>query len=174
MKKIFLFLFLSISLFINCFSQKNELKFNIASAIGGFPELNYERLVDDNITFGTAVAASIENAEKMDSRFSIMPYSRLYFGKKKANGFFVEANMAIRNQRDLHYNNIYDSAFNIIGIAKYDKHSTNLGFGAAIGVKLLTKKAAFAELFAGAGRLFGSSPVKEAYFRGGVSIGMRF
>lgn len=158
---------------IPSFGQKNEIKFNIASAIGGFPEVNYERLIDDNITFGAAIAASVEKAEKMDSRFSFMPYSRLYFGKKKANGFFVEANMDIRNQRDLHYNNIYDTSYNIIGTSKYDKQTTNVGFGAAIGVKLLTKKSAFAELFAGAGRLFGS-PIKEVYFRGGLAIGFRF
>ena len=155
------------------FGQNNEVKFNIVSAIAGYPELTYEKIIDDNISIGASAAVSVEKAEDMLSRYSLTPYSRLYFGKKKSNGFFVEANMTLKGQRDLYYYGILDSSYNVVGTAKNDKRSTSFGFGAAIGVKLLTKKSAFAEIFAGGGRLFGS-PIIDGYFRGGITIGFRF
>ena len=172
MKKINLLLIVSI-ISTKIFSQNNEVKFNMASAIAGFPELTYERLIDDNISFGMSFASSIEKPEKMRSRYCFTPFSRLYFGKKKSDGFFVEANMILKGQRDVHDENIYDTLNNVSSVNKIDKSTTNFGFGATVGVKLLAKKYAFAELFAGGGRLFGS-PINDAYFRGGLTIGFRF
>ena len=172
MKKITILLAISI-ISIKTFSQSNEVKFNMATAIAGYPELTYERLIDDDISFGISFATSIEKPEKMRSRFCFTPYSRLYFGKKKSDGFFVEANMILKGQRDVHDEYYYDTLNNISNVVKIDKSTTNFGFGATIGVKLLAKKYAFAELFAGGGRLFGS-PINDGYFRGGLTIGFRF
>lgn len=140
-----------------------EFRLNIASAIAGLPELNYEQFVEDNFGVGIALAASLEKIENMNLRTEVLPYCRLYFGKKKASGFFIEANIAIMEQKDEMY--VYPDSYT-------KRHSLNLGFGAAIGVKLITTNNFVGEIYLGGGRLFGES-INNAYPRMGVTIGRR-
>jgi hypothetical protein len=82
--------------------------------------------------------------------------------------------MAIVRQKGIYNSSI--SPFS--SMYQYDSYtssyeSTNFGFGAAIGVKLLTRNNFVGELVMGVGRLFGK-PQIEAYPRLGVSIGKRF
>mgnify|MGYP000146115486 CR=1 FL=1 len=56
---------------------------------------------------------------------------------------------------------------------EYTRSSTNFGFGAAAGVKLLARNGFVGEVYLGLGRLFGES-IAGAYPRVGISLGKRF
>lgn len=148
--------------------DNNELRFNLVTAIAGFPELNYERFVADNFGVGLSLAASLEKFEDMSMRAIAIPYCRVYFGEKKAAGFFIEGNMALANEKEYSYYYV-SSGDQASDIAK----STSLGFGAAIGLKFLARNGVIGEVYLGGGRLFGAS-LSGGYPRVGVCIGKRF
>lgn len=153
--------------------RMNELRLNIPMTIAGLPEINYERLMDDNLGLGVSLAVAVDKPENMPYRALLMPFGRLYFGKKKGTGFYIEANMAGVKQQDRYTDWI---GLDSVGIPMYktiEERSFNLGFGAAIGVKLLAKNGYVGDLYAGGGRLFGNS-VMNGYFRIGLAIGRRF
>ncbi len=183
MKKLFFFMIFCVSASHlmaqdkDRYSGLNEIKLNIPMAIAALPEINYERSVDDNVGIGLALSFAAEKPSVIAYRTLAMPYGRLYFGKKKTTGFFIEANLAaaqqhrITDKTDWVYDSInpYGTYTNI----HIDESSFNMGFGGAIGVKLITKNSYVGEIFAGGGRLFGTS-VKNGYFRMGLTIGKRF
>lgn len=148
----------------------NELKINLAYTIGGFPELNYERILKDDMCVGLAVLVGLEN--NTEYSFGVIPNFRVYFGGKKANGFFIEGNAALITGNN--FGTYYDYNPNTNVYTYYgDKKQTNFGLGGAAGAKFLTKNGFVGEVFLGAGRLFGSNNA-EAYTRAGVTIGKRF
>ena len=142
----------------------NELRINIPMAIAGLPEINYERFFTDNMGVGLAASISLEKPEEMDLRYLIVPYYRLYFGKKKASGFFIEGNVALTGVRDSWYYGGYDYEY---------KTSAYFGCGLAIGVKLLARNGFIGEVYMGGGRIFGDI-YNNAYPRMGVCLGKRF
>jgi hypothetical protein len=150
----------------------NELRINLLMSIIGLPELTYERYISDNMGVGLSVAFSVDKMENMSTRSIILPYYRLYFGSKKASGFFIEGNMALVRQKELDYNYYYDNGVTYQSEI-YTRLTTNFGFGGAIGVKLLARNGFVGEVYLGGGRLFGES-IAEAYPRIGVSLGKRF
>jgi hypothetical protein len=160
----------------------NEIRLNVAYSIAGFPEVNYERFLEDNMGLGIAAAISLEKAEDMANRWNIMPYYRLYFGNKKASGFFIEGNMTVWGQRQIGEYYTWDTL--TYNITSYDKSFVNFGMGAALGVKLLARNGFIGEVYAGGGRLFGnreaaiskdySISATAGYFRLGICIGKRF
>ena len=142
----------------------NEIRANIVVSIAGLPELSYERLLADNMGVGLSFALSFEKIEDMKIRSIILPYYRIYFGKKKAAGFFIEGNTAIVAQKE----NIYSESTD-----KITNSSTNFGLGVTLGAKLLAGKGFLGEIYLGGGRLFGNS-ITGGYPRLGVSLGKRF
>jgi hypothetical protein len=146
-------------------SDNNELRFNLATAIAGLPEINYERIINANMGVGMALGASVEQPKNMELRFIALPYCRIYFGEKKAAGFFIEGNMAVVNLKSP-YTAFYT-------YEKPAESGTNMGFGAAVGFKFLTRYGVIGEVYLGGGRLFGSS-IANGYPRIGVCIGKRF
>ncbi|WP_316784208.1 hypothetical protein [Pedobacter frigiditerrae] len=154
----------------------NELKLNLIYTVAGFPELNYERIIKDDMSVGIAVLVGIEKSAEYS--FGVIPNYRIYFGGKKANGFFIEGNAAIISNRDEYYDYSslaytsyppgYNPTFNPIS-----KTYTNFGLGAAAGAKFLTKNGFVGEIYLGVGRLFGSTTI-DAYARSGITIGKRF
>ena len=144
------------------FSQEtlpqNEFKLNIGYSLLGFPEVSYERILGEQSAVGLSAAFAIES--DIDEKFSFIPYYRLYFGKARAAGFFLEANAAFWSIKD----DEDDGATNAGG-----------GVGFAIGGKWVTKSQWSVELVAGAGRnLINSNQVRDVYPRLGVTIGKRF
>ena len=144
----------------------NEIKINLPFMIAGMPEISYERIIDDSATFGISMMFSLETFDKINTRFVATPYYRLYFGKEKAKGFFIEANAAIINQKNYLMFSDTETAT-----------TTNFGLGAAIGAKFLNKNGYIGELYAGMGRLFGvpeTASFDKLYPRVGLNIGKRF
>src|SRR5687768_7683065 len=64
----------------------NEIKLNLLYTVIGIPEISYERLLKDNMGVGLSIFAAIDN--KQDYSFAAIPHFRVYFGAKKAAGFF--------------------------------------------------------------------------------------
>ncbi|GAT64222.1 DUF3575 domain-containing protein [Paludibacter jiangxiensis] len=152
--------------------QNNEVRMNFLMAIAGMPEINYERYLSDNMGVGMAMAFSIVKVGDMTDRFSALPYCRIYFGEtKRAAGFFIEGNMALVHQKENGFSGYYYNNEFVLTNVTYT--STCLGFGAAVGFKLLTRGGVSGELYLGAGRLFGD-PINAAYPRCGICIGKRF
>ena len=147
----------------------NEIRINIPYAIAGIPEINYERFLADNMGLGVAVAYSFEKIENMRLRYQLLPYARLYFGEKKASGFFIEANMGLFGQESR------ETYFDIGGSMVSDslRKSVNAGFGAAAGAKFLARNGFTGEIYFGMGRLFGNS-INGAFPRLGICLGKRF
>ncbi len=158
--------------------DNNEIRLNVATPLFGLPEINYERYVTDNMGVGLTAAFSVEKKNEMDLRWMLLTYYRVYFGEKKASGFFIEGNMAVVKEYDeySYHNFAYDAtqdAYIETGIVNYSKGLTSFGCGAAFGFKFLTRNGVTGELCLGVGRLFGNS-ILEAYPRIGVCIGKRF
>ena len=154
----------------------NEIKLNLAYTIAGIPEINYERILKDDMSVGLAVMVGLE--DDADFSFAIIPNYRIYFGNKKANGFFIEGNAGVIGNRRAYYDysflayTLYPAGYSPTVQPTY-KTETNLGLGAAAGAKFLTKNGFVGEIYVGAGRLFGSSDI-DVYPRAGVTIGKRF
>jgi len=154
-------------------SYQNELRINLMMAILGLPELNYERYISDNMGVGLAVAISVEKASTMSTRSMFTPFYRLYFGNKKASGFFIEGNMAVVGQNQTSSNYVYDQNGITYQTIVTTRSTTNFGFGAAIGAKFLARNGFVGEVFVGGGRLLGES-IDQAYPRVGICLGKRF
>lgn len=150
----------------------NELRLNITNAIGGMPEVTYEYFPIDNMGIGVSVAIAAESMEFLNNRAQFTGFYRLYFGKKKSCGFFIEGNMAYCFQGERVENVVYDSSTLSFKYSYTENKSNNFGFGAAIGVKLLARNRFVGEIYAGGGRLFNKSIV-GGYPRVGLSLGIR-
>ncbi len=136
----------------------NEVKLNLGYAIAGLPEITYERVIDDGGSVGLSLAFSVD--ENINFGFIAVPYYRLYFGQKRAAGFFIEANAGIFSDENSKAPN-----------------ETAIGFGPglAVGGKFLTKTEWVAEIVFGGGRNFiNESVISGIYPRLGISIGKRF
>lgn len=147
---------------------QNEFKANIGSLLADLPEIGYEYLLNEESGLGISVAFSID--DDVSYRFMTFPYYRMYFGKKKASGFFIEGNSAVFFQR------IQRSAFfGTVNDPTTDASVMGFGLGIAIGGKFLTKSAFIGELYVGGGRNFiNTDKINEGYPRIGISIGKRF
>src|SRR4051794_18319052 len=71
----------------------NELKINLLFAVIGMPEVSYERIIEDNMGVGASVFVGLDNSQPF--KFGFTPHFRLYFGQKKASGFFIEGNTSL-------------------------------------------------------------------------------
>ena len=149
--------------------DNNEVRLNVASAIIGLPELNYERFITDNMGVGLALSMSLDKPRILRIRNITLPYYRVYFGEKKGSGFFIEGNMAIVGQKKAVLGtNANDESY----VSGYNS-ATNFGCGAAVGFKLLNRNGVIGEICLGGGRLFGGTLV-DGYPRLGICLGKRF
>ena len=151
---------------------KQEIKINMATAIGGFPEISYEYFPIDNMGIGLTAGFALEDKEFLTNRAQFTPYYRLYFGRKKSNGFFIEGNMAYSVQAETTSEIIYDTLSSSYRTITNTAKSSGFGFGAAIGVKLLARNRFTGEIYAGGGRLFNRNII-GGYPRVGLSLGIR-
>lgn len=139
-------------------SGKNEVKVNGLYMILGFPEISYERIINNESSLGFSVGFSVDT--KIDYNFAVTPYYRFYFGKKRAAGMFLESSFSVFSAE-----------------ADMGKRENLLGFGLgiAIGAKYLTKNGWVGEFILGAGRnVTNNESLDDAYPRIGITIGKRF
>lgn len=155
----------------------NELKINLLNAVIGMPEVSYERLLADNMGVGASVLVGLD--QSIIYRFAFTPYYRVYFGTKKASGFFIEGSGSVTTIREdytnydfLAYTSVPPNYF----LVSRETNETHLGLGAAVGAKFLTRNGFLGEIYAGATRLLSqkSRYAGDAYPRIGITIGKRF
>lgn len=153
--------------------KNQEIRFNVPLAIYGLPELSYERIVEENMGLGVSLSFAVDKPRDymtdkgIPERWIICSYYRLYFGEKQARGFYVEGNMALASQKEL---NGYDY---LTSKNLPSRTTTGFGFGAALGVKLITKNGYVGDFYAGWGRLFGDN-IYNSYPRLGICLGKRY
>lgn len=154
-------------------ADDNELRLNFPALILGVVEVNYEKFIADDAGIGLAASVTVDKVENLSRRWYALPYYRLYFGKQKASGFFIEGNIALVSQKEFYTQYQYNGENQSPSYPTYERSTTNFGFGGAIGAKLLARNGFIGEIFAGGGRLFGNS-IAAAYPRIGICIGKRF
>lgn len=145
----------------------NELKLNALLLIAELPEITYERIISNESSIGFSFAFSLDNSST-DYNFYLLPYYRLYFGEKRAAGFFLEANaMFFSEDRGIIYTDN--------GTSFQQEDEFGAGLGIAVGGKFLTKKGWIGELSLGIGRVFVNKYFDESFYpRIGITIGKRF
>lgn len=151
---------------------KNEIKLNLLFAILGMAEVSYERLLADNLGLGVSAFANFD--EVTDQNFGVIPHFRLYFGAKKASGFFIEANTGIISEEYEVYLPSNSSVYPYYNGRYKVERQLSLGLGAAAGAKFLTRNGFLGEAYFGLGRTLGRNAYSEAYPRVGITIGKRF
>lgn len=153
---------------------KNELKVNLLTSILALPEISYERIIEDNMGVGISLSAGIgDDDDFSEYRFLAIPHYRLYFGKKRAAGFFIEGNAAVGAIRENNYQ-FYDDVIGNYRTPINKSPVINFGLGAAVGAKFLTRNGFTGEIYGGVGRFLGNNRSIEAYPRIGITLGKRF
>lgn len=154
---------------------KNEFKGNALFLVLGAPEFTYERLLNDESGIGISVNFALEN--DFETRFSLTPYYRFYFGKKPAAGFFVEG-FTMLNVIDIDENYYYNGTDPVV--SDYNSESyADVAIGIGLGSKWITKRGILFELSGGIGRNLLNSE-KNDYLghtfvgRFGITLGYRF
>lgn len=158
---------------------KNELKINALFTIIGMPEFTYERIINEEMAAGVSVAFATE--PDIETKFTLTPYYRFYFGKKPAAGFYIEG-FGMLNSINIpeyrYYNYDYTSDLYSYTTVKEEKY-TDFALGFGIGAKWITKKGIVFELNSGVGRNLINANKNDYYDhtfvgRGGLSVGYRF
>lgn len=155
--------------------DRDELKINVTNLlIFKFADASYERLLDEESSFGVGLLVNIGNDEDIFDyyrKFSITPYYRRYFSKGYAGGFFIEGfGMLNSGEEDIY---IFDDI--TFESERIGENYTDFALGISIGGKFISKKGFVAEIYGGIGRNFFSSEFSpELVGRGGVSLGFRF
>ncbi len=147
-------------------SGKNEITTNLFM-LGFFSvaELGYERLFDNSSIGATAAV----NVDDIGFNFSFISYYRVYFGRKKASGFFIEGNAVFYNAETSSWGT-YNEKGAYIELGRVIENQ--FGFGVAAGGKFLNKNGFVGELFGGVVKLFNGSD--KYYPRIGITLGKRF
>ncbi|MEN8929335.1 MAG: hypothetical protein ABF242_11125 [Flavobacteriales bacterium] len=149
--------------------QYNELKINIGMFVLGTPDITYERIFTDEYSAGISLAIGLLGDDNFGINYAITPHFRLFFGKKRARGFFMEANASVFEERTQNY----DYWIRDYGTTNY----TNIGLGLAAGYKVISESNWVGEIYLGGGRNLMHNTNKatmEYYPRLGFVVGRRF
>ena len=159
--------------------KKNELKGNAIYLIAGAFDVTYERIISEESGVGGAIFIAF--TDDWTQRFSLTGFYRYYFGKKPAQGFFVEGFGSLNqfdntDANDYYYFNGYDT------INQNDAYNedviTDFALGFGLGSKWVTRKGFVFEFYLGVGRNLFNDESKdydtEIVGRGGINLGYRF
>ena len=149
--------------------KKREVKINLAVVQLGYSSIAYEQLFDKyNFALGGEVGTSYADVLDINFDYTVLPYARVYFGKQH-NGFFIEANLALANFRE-----IIPSRGQL---SVEEEVSQNiLGIGGALGLKYIMPNGLFGEIVFGVGDNTASiqnNMYDDIYLRLGLFIGKR-
>ncbi|MEC5158446.1 DUF3575 domain-containing protein [Chryseobacterium sp. MP_3.2] len=159
--------------------RQNDIMISPIELIAGSTlNVSYERLLNKDSGIGINAILLLDNGDSGGGLQSqISPYYRMYFGKKYAAGFFVEAFVPITMSNDSVYmpyngssSGYYESSY------RYEKNTT-IGAGIGFGGKWVARKNIVFEVSGGVARRFGMSdeyndtPITG---KGMLGIGYRF
>jgi hypothetical protein len=146
----------------------NEIKLNLLYLAFGVADLSYERIFGENS--GAGISVMISAVEDYPFPYAVLPYYRLYFGQKKACGFFIEGNGGIVADKET-FIDLF--TFDYLG-TKPNSEKSYFAFGFAAGGKFLSRKGFIGEVFFGIDRLIGNDPLDRYYPRLAITIGKQF
>jgi hypothetical protein len=161
--------------------KKYELKLNAFNLIAfAAIDISYERLIDENSSYGVAVFYNFSDYTDSDiafpKKFSITPYYRWFFSENKyARGFFIEGFGMLNTYQD-------DYSYNYNGNYGKIETQTSFALGISVGGKFVITEGFTAEVLAGVGRNLIKGESNEGYQdfqnevigRFGISLGYRF
>jgi hypothetical protein len=156
--------------------KKNELKINAFNLIAfEYIDIAYERVLNEESSVGVGLLFGLDNEvlgfNDLTREFSITPYYRQFFGKKYAEGFFVEGFGMLHSGEDEIYLGFNEVTFDDV---VRRENFTDVALGLSVGGKFSTERGFLLEVYLGIGRdLLGNSPT-EVVGRGGISLGYRF
>jgi hypothetical protein len=144
-------------------NKKHEIKINALTLLAAkWIDVSYEGLIDEESSYGIAVALNTDTSES-DLSYSLTPYYRRYFSGKFARGFFVEGFGALYSAREYEFFN------------NNNEFNTGFALGVSVGGKFVSKKGFTTELLLGIGRnLISNDNVDDVFGRIGISVGYRF
>jgi hypothetical protein len=148
----------------------NEIKINSLYLLVEVFEISYERNITNHSSLG--VSLFIPFKDDIDYNYMVNPHFKVFFGKKPAQGFFVEANAAFASLNKYKYEGNLLSSYSY----SYDRVKTSeftFGMGIAVGCKFVLNDSFVLDVYGGLGRFF-NSEIIEAYPRFGISLGYRF
>jgi len=141
--------------------SSNEIKLDLAHAVGlETLEISYERLLGQKSSLGLSVGYPWSGTSEYRYKFQAIPYYRYHFGRKRANGFFLEGHLALYSEEL---------------VAMPNKSVSGVGTGVALGQKFLIKEEWIIELYLGGGiNHINTEKINNGYPRFGLSVGKRF
>jgi hypothetical protein len=142
--------------------KKNELKVNgLTLIVLKWIDVSYERLINEESSYGIAVALNTDTYEN-NLNYSFTPFYRRYFSEKFARGFFVEGFGMLFSAKEFYFFN------------DPQNFETNFALGISVGGKFVSKSGFSTELLLGVGRTFNNNASYESIGRIGISVGYRF
>lgn len=156
--------------------ERHEIKINTLYFVLEAVELCYEGNLSKNTSLGVSMFIPFNSIEspvsiKYNYGFTVNPYFRYFFGKKPAQGFFIEANAAMSSLEVNNYYSIYNpNGFYNSNTAK--EKEFGFGLGAAVGSKFVIDDQIVIDVYAGLGKYLTQDGL--GYPRLGINVGYRF
>jgi len=151
-----------------------EVKFNALSISLGALELEFERTLSRRSSIGLSFFNNLIAPDEYlgyNNENSIAAFYRFYFGKRYAQGFFLEA-FGMYNTSDM-----LRQSFFIGNNQRLEGYETvqDFGVGLGLGYKWVSKKGLILQGNFGLGKnLFNADQGEEVVGRVGISVGYRF
>ena len=150
----------------------DEIRLNTLWLIIGSLSVSIEHIVSNDGSFGIVAEKTFDD-DNFRRNFTIAPYYRIYFSKKKASGFFFETNFTVYSEQANNYY-YYGSAHSYSPPDVIDSE-IGAGLGIAVGGKFLSHNGFVLDIYAGMGRALNDPKYIDNIFgSAGVSIGKRF
>ncbi len=114
--------------------------------------VSYERLLNENSGLGVNAMVTLQNDS--DSFSQISPYYRMYFGRKFAQGFFLEGFVPITTTKEsemIYFNDDFGGYYT----EGNERNTTTVGLGFGVGGKWVIRNGLVIEASGGIGRRFG-------------------
>ncbi len=152
-------------------------------------DVNYERIVDDESSFGVSMMFSLNGTDRFKNYndpyyfegFTLSPYYRIYFGRKPNAGFFAETfAMYSKGHYDYYFYSNDESCHDCITIDEWYggshkiKPFTEFGVGFAVGIKFLTRRHFSISAYGGVARNFLTTHGPSVAPKVGISLGRRW
>jgi len=131
----------------NSLDKRHELKLNVAYLLTDAAEISYEYILNEESSVG--ISATYVLIPEAEFGWGITPYYRLFFGKKPAQGFFIEGQASIFDFEDFDW----ICSDDLQSCSRFPNRYTTGGVGLAIGAKFKTSKNIVLEIYAGGGRI---------------------
>lgn len=155
-------------------SRKNDVLLDPVFLISGVVfNTSYERIIAEDQGIGLNVLIGL--GARNDNFFQASPYFRMYFGEKRAQGFFLEGFVPITSSREyISGEHLYDEQGNWDYSPSSFQWNNTIGLGFGLGKKWILKRNILMELSGGVGRRFFGNDLMEENVTGKLMFGLGY